>query len=402
MESLPPAPSHSQADPVPDARTKRWPWVVAAGLVALVVLITCARDRQPARKGFPGADRPVPVLATAVRSGDLSLSLTGLGTVTPLATVTVRSRVDGQLVQVAFKEGQQVSQGQLLVQLDPRPFQVQLMQAEGQLAKDKAALENAQLDLARYRNLTRQGILAQQQLDAQSSQVDQIKAAIQADQATVASARLNLTYSRITAPIAGRVGLRLVDPGNIVHATDAGGIAVITPLAPMDVLFTVPADSIQRVLARMRQSHPPVVEAWDRDMTRCIAQGVLVAVDNQVDPATGTVKLKARFPNRDNALFPDQFVNAKLLVDTLHDARLIPTAALQRGPQGTYVYVVDADRKVALRPVAVEATEGDTTAIRTGLKAGELVVTDGMEKLRPGSRVSLAGSSAPGNPRTRP
>lgn len=377
------------------ARRPAWPWAVGLGLALLVVLGTCARGGRTAKPDPKGAGRPVPVLAVAARSGDMSLSLTGLGTVTPLATVTVRSRVDGQLVQVAFKEGQEVQQGQLLAQIDPRPFQVQLQQAEGQLAKDQAALKNASLDLARFKDLARQGILAQQQLDAQTSLVNQGQASIQADQAQVASARLNLTYSRITAPISGQVGLRLVDPGNMVHATDTGGLAVITPLNPINVVFTIPADSIQRVLARSRKEPHLPVEAYDRDMTQRLAQGALDAMDNQVDPATGTVKLKARFPNNDHALFPNQFVNAKLLVDTLHQAVIIPTAALQRGPQGTYVYVVKPDRTVELRPVAVQATEGDATAIQTGLKAGEMVVTDGMEKLRPGSAVSLAKPDAP-------
>ncbi len=397
MDPLHPDSSLPQEDGAPTARGARrpvWLWAVGLGL-GLLVLWTCARGGRNAPTGPKGAGRPVPVLAVAARTGDMALSLTGLGTVTPLATVTVRSRVDGQLVQVAFKEGQQVEQGQLLTQIDPRPFQVQLQQAEGQLAKDQAALTNARLDLARFKDLARQGILAQQQLDTQTSLVNQGQASIQADQAQVASARLNLTYSRITAPISGRVGLRLVDPGNMVHATDTGGLAVITPLNPINVVFTIPADSIQRVLARTRKEPHLPVDAYDRDMTQRLAQGELDAMDNQVDPATGTVKLKARFPNEDHALFPNQFVNAKLFVDTLHQAVLIPTAALQRGPQGIYVYVVKPDHTVALRPVTVQATEGDATAIQSGLKAGEVVVTDGMEKLRPGSAVSLAKPDAP-------
>ncbi len=400
MDPLHPASSLPQEDVAQNggARRPAWPWVVGLGL-GLVVLWTCARGGRDTKPGPKGAGRPVPVLAVAAHTGDMALSLTGLGTVTPLSTVTVRSRVDGQLVQVAFKEGQEVQQGQLLAQIDPRPFQVQLMQAEGQLAKDQAALKNASLDLARFKDLARQGILAQQQLDAQTSLVNQGQASIQADQAQVASARLNLTYSRITAPISGRVGLRLVDPGNMVHATDTGGLAVITPLNPINVVFTIPADSIQRVLARSRKEPHLPVDAYDRDMTQRLAQGELDAMDNQVDPATGTVKLKARFPNKDHALFPNQFVNAKLFVDTLHQAVLIPTAALQRGPQGIYVYVVKPDHTVELRPVAVQATEGDATAIQSGLKAGDVVVTDGMEKLRPGSTVSLAKPDAPASAR---
>jgi multidrug efflux system membrane fusion protein len=379
---------------------RRWIWFAGAGLAVLAgfLLLRGKKDHDPAGKG---AGRPVPVLVAAARTGDMPLTLTGLGTVTALDTVTVRSRVDGQLVRVAFTEGQQVQKGELLAQIDPRPFEVQLMQAEGQQAKDQAAARNAQMDLARFRDLARQGILAQQQLDAQTSQVNQYEAALKADQAQVESARLNLTYSRITAPIAGRVGLRMVDAGNMVHASDASGLAVITPLKPINVVFTIPADSIQRVLARSRKGEPLPVEAYDRDLKQRLARGELLAIDNQVDPGTGTVKLKARFANDDAALFPNQFVNARLLVDTLRDAVLVPTAAIQQGPQGAYVYVVKEDGTVDMRIVEIQATEGDDAALKSGLKAGEKVVTDGLEKLRPGSRVSIAKPEGPGNAKAR-
>lgn len=398
MDSLGTDPSLPIESTAPARR--RWIWSAGLGLAVLAGLFLLRGKKDDA--AGKGAARPVPVLVATARTGDMPLTLTGLGTVTALDTVTVRSRVDGQLVRVAFTEGQQVQQGELLAQIDPRPFQVQLMQAEGQLAKDQAAAKNAQMDLARFRDLARQGILAQQQLDAQTSQVNQYEAALKADQAQVESAKLNLAYSRITAPISGRVGLRLVDAGNMVHASDANGLAVIAPVKPINVVFTIPADSIQRVLAESRKGARLPVEAYDRDLKRRLARGELLAIDNQVDPGTGTVRLKARFSNDDAALFPNQFVNARLLVDTLKGVVLVPTTALQQSPQGAFVYVVKADGTVDMRIVAIRATEGDDTALGSGVKAGEVVVTDGLEKLRPGSRVSVARPEAPGNAKAKP
>ncbi|MBL0211925.1 MAG: MdtA/MuxA family multidrug efflux RND transporter periplasmic adaptor subunit [Holophagaceae bacterium] len=370
---------------------KRWRlWLLVGGVAVVSTVILLSRStKTTAASAATGAGRAVPVVAAKARKGDMAVSLTGLGTVTALNTVTVRSRVDGQLVQVHFTEGQAVRQGELLAEIDPRPFQVQLMQAEGQMAKDEAAFKNASMDQERFRSLVQQGILPKQQLDAQTSTVNQVEGALKSDKAQVESAKLNLTFSRITAPISGRVGLRLVDPGNMVRASDPTGLAVIAPIQPINIVFTIPADSIQRVMAQNRKGVRLPVEAWDRDLKSRLASGSLAAIDNQVDTTTGTVKLKALFANEDAALFPNQFVNARLKVDTVRDTVIIPTAAVQRSPQGAFVYVIKADNTVEMRPIEVQGTEGDDTAVKRGLEAGELVVTDGLEKLRPGSKVSL-------------
>lgn len=370
---------------------KHWRiWLVAGGVIILSVVIFISRSSKgPDASATAGTGRAVPVVAAKARKGDMAVNLTGLGTVTALNTVTVRSRVDGQLIRVAFSEGQMVRQGDLLAEIDPRPFQVQLMQAEGQMAKDEAAFKNASMDQERFRSLVQQGILPKQQLDAQTSTVNQVEGALKSDKAQVESAKLNLTFSRITAPISGRVGLRLVDLGNMVRATDPTGLAVIAPIQPINVVFTIPADSIQKVLAQSRKGVRLPVEAWDRDLKAKLASGSLAAIDNQVDTTTGTVRLKALFANDDTSLFPNQFVNARLQVDTVRDTVIIPTAAVQRSPQGAFVYVIKGDSTVEMRPIEVQGTEGDDTAVKRGLEAGERVVTDGLEKLRPGSKVSL-------------
>ena len=341
-------------------------------------------------KGGANANRPVPILAAAARKADVGVYLSGLGTVTPLATVTVRSRVDGQLMRVLFREGQVVKARDLLAEIDPRPFQVQLAQAEGALAKDVALLKNAQVDLVRYQTLFQQDSIAKQQLDTQASLVRQYEAQIKADQANVDNAKLQLTYSRVTAPLAGRIGLRLVDPGNIVHASDQNGMVVITQLQPISVIFTIPEDNVPMVMRRLKAGERLPVDAWDRAEKTKLASGVLMTLDNQIDPSTGTVRLRAHFPNEDFALFPNQFVNAHMLVDTLRDATVIPNAAVQRGNQGTFVYVVKSDNTATVRPVKLGPTQGEVVAIQSGVEVGEQVVTDGADRLREGARVEIA------------
>lgn len=389
----------------PPPRDRRRIWIVAALLACLAAAagIYYYYARTPAEpaadsgakgkgkgKGGPNAGRPVPILAAPARTADIPVYLTGLGTVTPMASVTLRSRVDGQLLRVLFQEGQFVKAGQLLAEIDPRPFQVQLTQAEGQLAKDQAQLKNAQLDLERYRTLFTQDSIAKQQLDTQAALVRQFEGTIKADQGAVESARLQLSYSRVTAPIAGRIGLRQVDPGNIVRASDTNGLLVITQLQPVSVIFTIPEDAVSGVMRRLKSGEKLPVEGWDRADKTKLANGTLLTVDNQIDPATGTVKLRARFPNDDFALFPNQFVNARMLIDTLRGATVMPNAAVQRGNQGTYVYVVKPDNTVTVRPVKLGPAQGEVVAVESGITPGEQVVTDGADRLREGARVEVA------------
>jgi multidrug efflux system membrane fusion protein len=345
-------------------------------------------------KGGPGgaggqANRPLPVVAEDAKSGDMEVFLNALGSVTPLNVVTVRTRVDGQMLRVAFREGQVVRAGDLLAEIDPRPFQVQLTQAEGQMARDQALLRNAKLDVDRYAQLFAQDSIARQQLDTQRALVAQYEGAVKADQGAIDNAKLQLTYARITAPISGRLGLRQVDAGNVVHAGDTNGIVVITQVQPISVVFTLPEDALARVIKRRRENSRLPVVAYDREHKVKLASGVLQSLDNQIDVTTGTVKLKAQFDNADESLFPNQFVNVQLLIDTLHDAVLVATAAIQRGNQGTFVYVVKEDSSVSVRPVTLGPARGETTSIAAGLKAGEKVVVDGADKLREGGKVEV-------------
>src|SRR4029077_3258125 len=381
-------------------RQRYWIALLAMALLGAGIYVFFAQSgeaqapRTQQGAGAAGTARPVSVVTAKAKTGELNVYLTGLGTVTPLNTVTVKSRVDGQLMRVLFREGDLVTAGALLSQIDPRPFQVQLAQAEGQQAKDQALLKNAQLDLERYKVLFQQDSIAKQQLDTQEALVRQDEAALKVDQGQIDSASLQLTYSRITAPLSGRVGLRLVDPGNIVHANDANGLIVITEIGPISVIFAIPEDSLPQVQQAMRGGHQLPVEAYDRDLKHKLATGSLMTIDNQIDPTTGTVKFKAVFPNKEAALFPNQFVNARLLVNTVHDVILVPNASIQHSPQSAFVYVVKQDNTVEARNVQVQGSEGDQTAVARGLSAGETVVTDGVDKLQPGSKVALRGSQS--------
>jgi multidrug efflux system membrane fusion protein len=380
------------------AMSRRW-WFWAGALLVVFVLYRLAtglgRGSQSSDAAAAIHNQSVPVAAAPAKRGDLNLYLTEIGTVTPFKTVTVHTRVDGELFRVLFKEGQMVKEGDLLAEIDPRPFQVQLTEAEGQMARDRASLVNARSQLDRYKQLYAQNIVAKQDLDNQLSQAGQYEGAVKNDQGLIDSAKLNLTYSQITSPISGRVGLRLVDPGNIVHAADTQGLLVITQLQPIAVIFSIPEDDLPRVETAIKATPQLPVDAYDRSLKTMLASGTLLTLDNEIDQSTGTVKLKASFPNEDNALFPNQFVNAKLLVETKHDAVLIPAAAVQRSSQGSFVYVVKSDQTADMRMVKVSAAQSGIAAIESGLNQGELVVVDGTDKLRQGSRVSVQLAANP-------
>lgn len=382
------------------SKSRWWVWLVILAIVGLGIWYfhgskSSEADGQSAasaskgkRGGFGpgGGSFTVPVVVARAQKGDLPVYLNGIGTVTAFNTVTVRSRVDGAIVKVNFTEGQFVHQGDPLIEIDPRPYQVMLEQAEGQLAKDQAQLHDVQVDFERYQLLFNQGVVAKQQVDTQQAQVGQYQGAIKADQATIDNAKLQLVYAHITAPISGRVGLRLVDVGNIVHASDTGGLLVITQLQPIAVIFTLPQDQLPQVLAKLRTGGQLPVEAYDRDDTTKIADGKLLTIDNQIDPTTGTYKLKTVFNNENNILFPNQFVNIHMLVDTKHGLNIVPAAAIQRGPQGTYVYLVEGNA-AKIRPVTIAQTTGNDVGISSGLADGDIVVIDGQDKLQDGSVV---------------
>ncbi|HWC95608.1 MAG TPA: MdtA/MuxA family multidrug efflux RND transporter periplasmic adaptor subunit [Candidatus Sulfopaludibacter sp.] len=343
-----------------------------------------------AKKGRGAGGLP-PVVAVKATRGNIGVYLDGLGSVTPIYTVTVKSRVDGQLMAINYKEGDVVQKGQPLIELDPRPFEVALEQAEGQLARDKALLNNARVDLTRYQTLLSQNAIPEQQLSTQKALVEQYEGTIKTDQGAIDSAKLNITYCHITAPITGKVGLRLVDPGNIVHASDQTGLLVITQMEPISVIFPIAEDHLSPVAKRHRAGQKLTVEAWDRDKTNKIATGALETLDNQIDQTTGTLKLRALFDNKDNALYPNQFVNARLLVEEKRGVVLLPTAAIQRTSATIYVWMLKPDSTVTVRNITVGTTEGDQTEITSGLAAGDSVIMTGVDKLNEGSKVNVSG-----------
>jgi membrane fusion protein, multidrug efflux system len=380
-----------------------WIWLLVACLIGIGAYAYLAKSAEAPSgsvgKGSPTAQRSVPVVTAVAKKGDINIYLTGLGSVTPLNTITVKSRVDGQLMRVLFREGQLVKSGDLLAEIDPRPFEAQLTQAEGQMIRDQALLKNSILDRERYKELVAKDYIPKQQYDAQQSLVHQYEGAIKVDQGQIDTAKLQLVYCRITSPIDGRVGLRMVDPGNIIHATDPNGLLVITQLQPIAVIFTIPEDSLPSVLTKLRSGERLTVAAFNREQDKMLATGYLLTVDNQIDPTTGTVKLKALFPNKDNSLFPSQFVNARLLLDVKRGTTVVPVAAVQRGSQGTFVYVVKADQTVEVRQVKIGPAEADSVSIDSGVSPDELVVVEGADRLREGIKVDLPGQGTPANSR---
>jgi membrane fusion protein, multidrug efflux system len=375
----------------------RWLTIVATVLLLTIFFAACSGSGSGPSPARANAPQTVQVTVAPAQRQDLPIYLSGLGSVAAYYTVSVKSRVDGQLVDVKFREGEFVKKGDLLAVIDPRPYQVQLDQAQATLFKDQASLRDAQLNYQRYKDLLQNsGAVSQQQVDTQKATADQLEGAVRNDQATVDNAKLNLTYCHITAPESGRIGLRLVDPGNMVHASDTNPMLVITQLQPITVLFTLPEDELQTVAQHMRKA-PLLVDAYSRDDQTKLASGKLLTIDNEIDQTTGTGRLKAVFDNKNNELWPNQFVNAHLLLETRKNVTVLPAAALQRGPQGSYVYVLKPEQTVEVRPVNIAITQGNLAEIDGGISPNEVVVTDGQDKLQQGSRVE-AHQQALGQP----
>jgi len=399
-----PKPAHG----APKHSRRGWIWLLILALVAAGAYMfwrqrnagqaggASGAAAQGQRKGF-GA---IPVVAAKARRGNIPVYFTGLGAVTPIYTVTVKSRVDGQLMQVYYKEGDIVQKDAKLIEIDPRPYDAALVQAQGQLTRDQALLDNARIDLARYKTLLAQNAIPEQQLATQEALVKQDEGIVKTDEGMIETAKLNVVYSHITAPITGRVGLRLVDPGNIVHATDTNGMLVITQIDPISVIFTLAEDQLPVVTQKFWGGQHLSAEAWDRSpppLNKKLSTGTLTTLDNQIDPTTGTIKLRATFDNRNNKLFPDQFVNVKLLVQLKQNVTLIPTATVQRNTQTTYVFLIQPNSKVTVRPITLGTTEGDESEVTAGLNSGDLVVMTGVDKLQEGTQVRATVTSDTGS-----
>ena len=372
--------------------------LVVLFLLASLSWIGC-QNANSNKQALAAAPRAASVAVTPATQQDFPVYLTGLGSVTAFNTVSVKSRVDGQIVDIKFREGQMVKQGELLVVLDARPFEVQLAQAQAQLFKDQASLRDAQLNYQRFKDLLQvSGAMSQQQVDTQKATADQLEGAVRADQAAIDNAKLQITYCHITSPISGRVGLRMVDLGNIVHASDQNAMLVITQIQPISVIFTLPQDQLPQVAAKLRQATLHV-DAYSRDDQTKLATGTLLTIDNQIDQTTGTGRLKATFDNKDGSLWPNQFVNVRLLLDVKKNITVIPSVAVQRGPSGNFVYVMKADKTVEARPVTVALAQSNQSAIASGLEPGDIVVTDGQDKLQNGSHVEprTAGGNQKGS-----
>ena len=390
-------PKLRRAPPAPSIDSRRGSRIrIGVGLVVLIALIVAAYEfvpwpraaHQPAGRQIP----PQPVGAATIGQGDIRVVVNALGTVTPIATVTVQTQINGQLLAVGFTEGQLVKKGDFLAQIDPRPYELLQAQYEGQLAHDQGLLAQAQVDLARYQKLAEQNSIARQQYEDQIYIVQQYQGTVKLDQAQIDQQKLNVLYCRIVSPVTGRVGLRLIDPGNYVQTTNNSGIAVVTQMQPITVIFPIPEDDLPQIVPQLNAGTTLQVSAYDRANVKMLATGRVIALDSQIDTTTGTVKVRAQFDNPDYALFPNQFVNAQLLVRTLHDAVTVPTAAIQRGEPGTYVYVINGDSTVSVRPIKLGPTDGPMAAVNSGLAVGDRVVVDGGDRLRDGAREIVPGA----------